>query len=172
MIPKKKEWTPFVRANTLVNPKIPVDKLKEWIKQGIISDEIYVNSRYQVSVHRSFPTRGEGPELIHLSIKTIEKTADHDWRDFQRIKNELIGPEQEAFELYPAESRLVDTSNQFHIWCFKDMGMPVGFTERLVSESGDPIGAVQRPFDKDNRPPDLTYVTTEMMDKLAQEDNK
>jgi hypothetical protein len=36
----------------------------------------------------------------------------HDWRDLQRIKNQLVGPECEAVELYPAESRKVDTANQ------------------------------------------------------------
>ena len=28
------------------------------------------------------------------------------------IKNLIVGPEHEGFEIYPAESRLVDTANQ------------------------------------------------------------
>ena len=31
-------------------------------------------------------------------------TARHDWRDFQAIKNQLAGPECEAFELVPRGS--------------------------------------------------------------------
>lgn len=56
-----------------------------------------------------------------LSIKRLDKAAVHDWRELQRIKTVMCGPEREALELYPAESRLVDTSNQFHLWV-----MPAG----------------------------------------------
>jgi len=28
----------------------------------------------------------------------------------------IVGEEHEAFEVYPAESRLVDTANQYHLW--------------------------------------------------------
>ena len=39
-----------------------------------------------------------------------------DWRHFQQIKNEIAGEEREAVEIYPAESRKVDTSNKWHLW--------------------------------------------------------
>ena len=52
----------------------------------------------------------------------------------QYIKNELVGEENEGFELYPRESRLVDTANQFHIWVFQEEknGIPIGWEERVV----------------------------------------
>jgi len=53
--------------------------------------------------------------MLHLSIKRLDKHPVRDWRHFQRIKNELIGEENEAVELYPAQSRLVDTTNQYHL---------------------------------------------------------
>lgn len=166
-----KRWTQFIRAEYKPNPQISDELMKKFIANGILSDEVYINSRYQVSITRQLP-KGEGPELVHLSIKTLDKTAVHDWRDFQRIKNELIGPEEEAIELYPAESRLVDTSNQYHLWCFKGVKWPIGFNERLVSEKGDPMGSVQRPFEDDNRPTDLVYVDMNMIDKLSDEVKK
>lgn len=46
--------------------------------------------------------------------------------DAQRIKNELLGDEYEACELYPAESRLVDGANQFHLWAINGQ-FPFGF---------------------------------------------
>jgi hypothetical protein len=55
--------------------------------------------------------------LTHLSIRRNDRHWARDWRHFQRIKNEILGPEREAMELYPAESRLVDEANQFHLWC-------------------------------------------------------
>jgi hypothetical protein len=100
---------------------------------------------------------GEDPTLgkyIHLSIKDHGRTARRDFRDFQRIKNELVGPEYEAIEIYPAESRLIDGSNQFHIWVFETWRIPIGFTSRLVSDGVSKYAprAVQRPFEV--RPPD------------------
>ena len=53
----------------------------------------------------------------NILIKRKDKKALHDWREFQQIKNELVGKEVEGIEMYPAESRLHDTANQFHIFC-------------------------------------------------------
>jgi hypothetical protein len=78
------------------------------------------------------------------------------WRDLQRIKNDLVGPECEAVQLFPAESRLVDTSNQYHLYVCNDPAHRVGFGygERLVYEGND-HGAVQEPFEDHVRPDDL-----------------
>ena len=77
----------------------------------------------------------------------------HDWRDFQRIKNELIGEEYEGVELYPAESRRVDTANQYHIWVAKNIEFrfPFGFNERVVDDgkgefAANQVGGKQRPL--------------------------
>ena len=90
-----------------------------------------------------------------MGIKDHQRTTRHDWRDFQRIKNELIGPQFDAIELYPAEDRLVDTSNQYYMFVFLGVRVPFGWNERLVSEGS--IGkSRQRPWDPDVRPADLT----------------
>ena len=110
------------------------------------------NSRYDVGLWYGVdPTLGR---YVHLSIKDHGRSAKHDWRDFQRIKNELVGPEFEAIEIYPAESRLVDGANQYHLWVFESWRIPVGFTSRLVSDgvSKHAPNAVQRPFE--TRPAD------------------
>jgi hypothetical protein len=72
----------------------------------------------------------------------------HDWRDLQRIKNELVGPECEAVELYPAESRLVDTANQYHLWADADptYRFGLGFNMRLTSS--DTGSHLQRPLEE------------------------
>ncbi|MGH3430252.1 MAG: DUF7694 domain-containing protein, partial [Mycobacteriales bacterium] len=41
----------------------------------------------------------------HLSIRRQDRQAARDWRDFQRIKTEIAGPDTEAVELFPAEGR-------------------------------------------------------------------
>jgi len=78
-------------------------------------DYWFANSRYQVLV--KFERAPGWPPLAHLSIKAHDKRCVRDWRDMQRIKNEIVGPEAEGLELYPAESRLMDEANQFHIYC-------------------------------------------------------
>jgi hypothetical protein len=52
----------------------------------------------------------------YLTIKRHDRVAVHDWRHLQAIKTEVCGAEREAVELYPAESRLMDEANQYHLW--------------------------------------------------------
>ena len=81
-------------------------------------------------------------------IKRRDREVIRDWRELQAIKNAIVGPEHEGFELYPAESRLVDTANQFHLFVFMDrrVRMPVGFVEREVASTAQAraCGATQR----------------------------
>lgn len=145
-------WTPFKSAtpkpNAAMSPELAAEILKK--EHG----EFFINSRYVV-IRTALPDGG-----FWLSIRTVDRKARHDWRDFQRIKNEIVAPEAEAIEIYPAESRLVDTSNQFHLWVLPPGEyVPYGFTERLVSDSAiaAEIGAKQRPFEKGALPADATH---------------
>jgi hypothetical protein len=38
------------------------------------------------------------------------------WAHLQQIKDELFGKEREAFELFPASSKLVDVANMYWLW--------------------------------------------------------
>jgi hypothetical protein len=146
-----RKWQPLQRA---YYPKAAIEQVRREYggaaAERLQKAQVYQNDRYEVAVHRTPPGAGapEGtPDLVHLSIKRRDKRPVHDWRDLQRIKNELLGPEHEAVELYPAESRLVDAANQFHLWGFDDptFRFPIGFQERLVSEE-QPPGGRQRPL--------------------------
>ena len=127
-------WTPFAPTGQVVPPLGP----------GTPEGVVWANSRYIVVVRSLEPTSGaEGGgtgTLVWLSIKSRQNDARHDWRDFQRIKNELVGPEAEAVELYPAESRRVDGANQYHLWCFPHFRFPFGFAERMVSDQRGEAG--------------------------------
>ena len=91
--------------------------------------ECWVNNFYEVWVYR----KKNADSLVHnpiykgkctyITIKRKDKKAVHDWRHFQQIKNELVGNEVEAIEIYPKESRLHDTVNQYHLFC-----LPLGTT--------------------------------------------
>jgi hypothetical protein len=109
-----------------------------------------MNELYQVTVNKT-PDHGFAGMLVwHLSIKRLDKEPIFDWRDIQAIKNQLCGPEIEAVQLFPSEHRLVDTSNQYHIYAFMKLGkaraprFPLGWTVRSTTD--DPgSGAKQRP---------------------------
>ncbi len=94
--------------------------------------------------------------MTHLSIKNKDRSAKVDWRNFQYIKNQIVGEENEGCEIYPSESRLVDTANSYHIWVFEnpETKFPFGFPQRLVSEKSF-NGLTQRAFPHNRKPVDL-----------------
>jgi hypothetical protein len=90
--------------------------------------ELFVNDRYDV-------IRERAGAMWHLSIRPHQPQRGRPWREFQRIKNDLVGPENEGVEIFPAESRLVDTADQYHLWVAAESGFrfPFGFDSgRLV----------------------------------------
>ena len=109
-------------------------------------EKIVVNDTYQVNGRTIKQGKGfPACDILWLSIKHRDKEAIHDWRDLQTIKNILAGPEREAVEIYPAESRLVDTGRVF---MDTRVRMPFGFMTRLVGspDEATAVGAKQRPF--------------------------
>jgi len=161
---RRPDWTPFEKGDVAeLNARLAELGAEP-------EDEVWLNSIYQVNVKRYPAPPGWPCDIIHLSIKTRTKRALHDWRDMQRIKNEIVGPEHEAVELYPKESRLVDTSNQYHLWVMAEEGLiyPFGFADRCVQE-GNAMNTKQRPFRDDERPPDCEKKTTEGILKTAKE---
>lgn len=137
--------------------------------------ECWKNDQYTVIVNRDIET--EIGLMTWLSIRRDDRKAARDWRHFQWIKNQLVGPENEAVELFPAEARLVDGANQYHLWVLQSTTdrFPFGFTERIVSETtGGITGAVQRPFPADRRPGDLEAMEQKARAEVARvaENNK
>lgn len=87
-----------------------------WIEHAIAkmtSLQIFENEIYSVQVRDNHP-------FIQLTIERRDLQPCRDWKHLQQIKNELIGPEHEAVELFPAESRLIDAGNQYHMWVHSD----------------------------------------------------
>ena len=108
------------------------------------------NDLYQVQM-RLFFNDSFKAEMAHLNIRRVDGAAIFDWRHRQLIKNQLVGEECEGFEVYPAESRLSDTSNKYHLWVFTDarLRLPVkvnGDDRRdvITEEIRSPAGARQR----------------------------
>lgn len=105
------------------------------------AEDCWINDKYQVFRRRH-------GDVIHLSIKHRDKGVLQDWRDYQQIKNELVGPECEGVQLYPAESRVVDVANQFHLWCYRspELRIPFGWQSAYRGNQGIHNGQ-QRPHE-------------------------
>lgn len=159
-----KAWTPFEKCNSAVGPDGTLHQL---------SDEaasVWRNSLYTVSKwDRQFEATGGLVLMVtHLSIKRNDGAAVRDWRHFQRIKNELCGAEREGVEIFPAESRLVDGANQFHVWVLPEgQRVPFGFETRLVSADQN-NGVQQRQWEPGQEPEDLRNVTGAAMAEALQ----
>jgi len=140
-------WTPFMQTTLNEND----GNFK--VFHAPDAAKIYMNSRYQVVAEEYIADSFERP-VTGLSIKRLDRSACRDWRDFQRIKNEITSPTCEACEIYPTEARLVDTANQYHLWVLPEgLHFPFGFTERLVAKTGKGH-VVQRPFAVEDIPED------------------
>lgn len=124
----------------------------KWVKlklmrilQGNEPVEVYENPTYEVTLrtyNEGWPFGGGKWALI--GICSIDGAPRHDWRDFQRIKNDLVGSDWEAVELYPDEQRLLDPSNYYMLWCAPKI--PIGkFEGRVIMNETNCI-APQRPF--------------------------
>ena len=102
--------------------------LVERLVHAAAAPQVFVNDIYRVQVRRE-------PPIVQLSICRIDGEPCKDWRHFQQIKNELVGSEFEAVELFPAESRLVDMDNEYHLWVNTETGFrfPFGYQRRHVA---------------------------------------
>jgi hypothetical protein len=103
-------WTPFRQVGGVV------------VDADGTTGSLWENSRYQV-ILREHPAGPLGP-YVHLTIRNADGSSRREWRDFQRIKNELVGPETEGVELYPAQGRVVDTANHYHLWVLREQRLP------------------------------------------------
>ena len=148
--PFTEKWRDFLarhRAQAKDNPDFNFSKEAIWdTYQHMRRCEFWLNDVYQVQVDKETEGNTSPMKVWHISIKRIDRQPIHDWRDLQEIKNQIVGPDCEALELYPSEQRLMDTANQFHLWAFPDGEIiPFGYmTGRAVTDK--PGGsAVQRP---------------------------
>lgn len=157
---RKERWVPLTRAVFVPMTEHQIaEHIAFAIKHGmteaqaratfddVTKDELWKNDVYVVALRH---LEGDGVPMVQLSIRRVDRQPIHDWRDLQRVKNQLVGPECEAVELYPAESRLVDTANQYFIYAVLDPSFrfPWGFRQRMVTNE-TVGGSRQRPFEEE-----------------------
>lgn len=84
---------------------------------------VWRNALYVVLI-RPFDGPG-GEKMLHLAIRT-PSSAEPPWRDLQRIKNEVCGEPRFAVQIHPAQDRLVDEADMYHLWVYP-AGYEAGF---------------------------------------------
>jgi len=119
-------WTEFSQR------EIPEDVIKQCTDKKIpVPSAVYANSFFYVVVYIL-----DG--IIQLSIKPFDPSDKPTWKDLQQIKNEIVSRESEAIELFPAESRCVESEGHTYLWVLHDQQQyPIGFgfnLEKLSSE--------------------------------------
>lgn len=132
---QRREWQPLRQGDpnpTLVEAAIRSGELPRGAEYQAWGNDLYDAAAIV------YPDIGAIPEslrgCIYITLKRRDRHAIHDWRHFQQIKNEIAGPEREAVELYPAEARLVDEANQYHLFVLPPgMRVPFGSSSRMVS---------------------------------------
>jgi hypothetical protein len=147
---------------------VPAEELQQEMPRPGCARQGFRNNKYYVVVETLSPQGLTGE--LHLSITRNDRSAAHDWRDFQRIKNELCGFEREACELYPAQSRLYDTANTFHLWVMAEGDrVPVGYNSQTVLDSdvAAALNIKQRPFSSDDPSRDLCLTKEQFKQKCT-----
>jgi len=127
---KRKEWMPMERGT--FNPSYLKSVYPDGPSEHVTSMEVWGNDEYEATVEHW----RDG--WAYISLKRYDRHAVRDWRHLQSIKNEVVGPEREAVELFPAESRLMDEANHYHLFVLpKDEPWPFGQQFRTVATPAD-----------------------------------
>ena len=107
----------------------------------------YHNDVYEVTLRRyktGWPL--DGGKWAAIGISSKDGAPRHDWRDFQQIKNDLVGADWEAVELYPDISRLIDPSNYYILWCAPKI--PLGIYSGRIIQTPETCVAPQRGWEE------------------------
>lgn len=85
----------------------------------VIPDKALKNNKYIVQIF--YKNRGMfGKFFDKYMIRRSDSEPVKDWHDIQRIKNEIIGEDREAFQIFPKQKELVDVANLYWLWVESD----------------------------------------------------
>jgi hypothetical protein len=79
---------------------------------GVYADDQFIVERhFLVPQHPRFEYR--------LVVKRRDRQPIGDWRTLQDAKNQTVGEDREAVQVFPPESEVTDTANLYHLWVFR-----------------------------------------------------
>ncbi len=104
------EWED--KSDTVDHPLAPPNLIMAWCNNRFAVQKFYRDGFTWLSIR-----------------KHVEGAKEPSWSELQRIKNELVGPERQAVQVYPRHSDLVDQADMYHLWLYdEDDDCPFNFT--------------------------------------------
>jgi len=103
-------------------PMRPVERGEKGILWPSWATRIYTNNRFTVMLDDNARTTAGVTTKAYISPHNAGR--DIFWRDFQRIKNEIFGPEAIAVQYFPRESELVDVVNVYWLFVYPKGVLP------------------------------------------------
>jgi len=142
-------WQDLTEVESPSGAKLTKAQAKKFLREQA-DQEMWQNDLYNCQiVSQKVNKQMDNLLITELAITRRDRKPIHDWRHMQQIKNDILGGDVEALELYPSESRLLDTANTYWLYAFpKGVTIPLGQMFRNVSgdDKASVVGAVQRPF--------------------------
>jgi hypothetical protein len=91
------------------------------------ASRLFANNVYFVYWHDvDLPHLGR---TVRLGCLRRDGSRVHRWADLQRIKDEILGPDARAVEIYPPRGQLLDDVNMYHLWAWpSDLPCPFDLT--------------------------------------------
>ena len=115
----------------------------------------YIQETWQNDIYIILVYRNEAADdMVHdpeykgkctwLSIRRRDRRPVNNWQDMQTIKNRLCGTECDAIQIFPKESKMVNTSNQYHLIVMpEEVNIPFGWQARFVKKENRNSTTVQ-----------------------------
>jgi hypothetical protein len=107
--------------------------------QAMGEDPVFENEIYRVEMSPILP-------FICLAIRRHDGRPCENWAELQQIKNELVGPENEAMKIFQTDPTGADPVNECRLWVHVDQSFrfsaglvspgllaPIGETPRVAS---------------------------------------
>ena len=99
----------------------------QWMKE---MDRCWIRKEDGVCVSSRL-LRTDWGKVEHVTITrrkiSADGSGDFTWSEKQQIKDELFGKNRVAIEVYPAQDKLVDVADVYHLWVFdKNFKLPFG----------------------------------------------
>lgn len=116
----RRPWEPFERIPETERPELFARQRRT---TGDLRS-VWKNNRYIVQIYARVTEAGEA---LQLACRRNDEEPIEGWDDLQRMKNEIVGADRIAIEIYPAASNVIDQANMRHLFVLPE-GQPAPFT--------------------------------------------
>lgn len=76
---------------------------------------VWQHYTHDIRVLRSVASMAGGTQWLHVSVS--KKAGEPSWKTMQGVKNQFIGTNQMAIQVFPNTRGLIDIANVYHLWC-------------------------------------------------------